>query len=96
MNAEISTDETLEGGEDSAPWKSHPIDIRISLPFLHTRYYFTVVAGRERRPAHRRKEERKDYPIVTLGNAMFALGVTTLFALLGVAIIIARSAIIEY
>jgi len=86
----------LAGKDDPTTWVSHPIDIRISIPFLHTRFYFTIVAGRERRPAHRRQTERQHFPILTFGNALFALGVTTLFTLMGLAILIARSAIIEY
>jgi len=99
MNGDATTephDQTLSDKEDPTTWVSHPIDIRISVPFLHTRYYFTIVAGRERRPAHRRRTERNDFPILTFGNAFFVLGVTTLFTLMGLAFLIARSAIIEY
>ena len=99
MNGDITTethDRLLTGKNDPTSWVSHPIDIRISVPFLHTRFYFTIVAGRERRPAHRRKAERKDFPILTVGNAFFVLGVTTLFTMVGLAFLIARSAIIEY
>jgi len=86
----------LTGKDAPTTWVSHPIDIRISMPLLHTRFYFTIVAGRERRPAHRRRTERKNFPILTFGNAFFVLGVTTLLTLVGLAILIARSAIIEY
>lgn len=100
MNGKASSEPqrpTLTGTrEDPTTWVSHPIDIRISVPFLHTRFYFTVVAGRERRPTHRRRTERKVFPILTFGNVFFVLGVTTLFTLMGLAVLIARSAIIEY
>jgi len=99
MNGKIASDDQdqrLTGQKNPTTWVSHPIDIRISVPFLRTRFYFTIVAGRERRPAHRRRAERKNFPILTFGNAFFALGVTTLFILMGLAILIARSAIIEY
>ncbi len=86
----------FEGRKKPTGWVSHPIDIRLSVPFVRTRYYVTIVAGRERRPAHRRKAERRDYPVLTFGNALFALGVTTMFVLLGLGLLIARSAIIEY
>lgn len=56
------------GKDNPIPWVSHPIDIRISLPFFHTRFYVTVVAGRERRPTHRRKDERRNFPLLTLGS----------------------------
>jgi len=103
MNSEINSDSQrqvlpneLTGKDDPTTWVSHPIDIRISMPLLHTRFYCTIVAGRERRPAHRRLTERKSFPILTFGNAFFVLGVTTLFTLMGLTILIARSAIIEY
>lgn len=98
MNGEISSepqDEMLTGRQNPTTWVSHPIDIRISVPFLHTRFYFTIVAGRERRPSHRRKAERQSYPILTVGNALFAFGVTTLVTFVALSILIARSAIIE-
>lgn len=88
--------DVLTGKDNPTTWVSHPIDIRVSVPFLHTRFYVTLVAGRERRPAHRRRAERAHFPILTFGNALFALGLTTLSALMGLAILIARSAIIEY
>jgi len=84
------------GAALSSGWASHPIDIRFSVPFVHTRFYFTIVAGRERRPAQRRKNERGNFPILTFGNTLFVLGVTTMFTFMGVAVLIARSAIIEY
>lgn len=100
MNADTSSQPqspTLTGNEeDPTTWVSHPIDIRISVPLLHTRFYFTIVAGRERRPAQRRRTERKNFPILTFGNAFFVLGVVTLFTLMGLAFLITRSAIIEY
>jgi len=103
MSSEIRSDpqqqvlqNELTGKDHPTTWVSHPIDIRISMPLLHTRFYFTIVAGRERRPAHRRRTERKSFPILTFGNTFFVLGVTTLFTLIGLAILIARSAIIEY
>lgn len=99
MNREISNDgqtDVLSDDANPTTWVSHPIDIRISIPFFHVRYYFTIVGGRERRPGHRRKAERVHFPIITFGNAFFVLGVATLFSLMAVGLLIARSAIIEY
>ena len=86
----------FRGRKKPTNWVGHPIDIRLSVPFMRARYYLTIVAGRERRPSHRRKTERQDYPVLTFGNALFALGITTMFAVLGLALLIVRSAIIEY
>lgn len=76
-------------------WVTHPIDIRISLPFVHRRFYFTVVAGPERRRPDRLHQDRTMYPLVTAGNVMFSLGVTTLLVIAALALLIAQSAIIE-
>jgi len=98
MNGEASSEPqhtVLSGQQNPATWVSHPVDVRISVPFLHTRFYLTIVAGRERRPSHRRMAERQDCPILTIGNALFAFGLTTLVTLVALSILIARSAIIE-
>lgn len=55
-----------------AEWHpDHVINVRISIPLIFGRYYVTVVAGRERRNADRRKTERRKHPMVTLGNLLF-------------------------
>lgn len=92
---ESADGELLSGDKDPTTWVSHPIDIRLSLPFVGTRFYLTIVAGRERRRPQRRVEDRESYPLATLGNALFTLGIATLFTITAIAILIARSAIIE-
>jgi hypothetical protein len=87
--------DTLSGNKNPTTWVSHPIDIRISLPFLHRRFYFTVVAGQERRHKDRVQADRQTYPLITAGNVMFSLGVATLFTLAALAVLVAHSAIIE-
>lgn len=79
----------------SSAWVAHPIDIRVSIPFVHKRIYFTVVAGQERRRADRLHHDRTTYPLVTAGNVMFSLGVTTLLLIAALSLLIAQSAIIE-
>jgi len=76
-------------------WVTHPIDIRISIPFVHKRFYFTVVAGQERRRPDRLHHDRTTYPLVTAGNVMFSLGVMTLLVIAALSLLIAQSAIIE-
>lgn len=93
--ATLEDGELLSGDEDPTTWVSHPIDIRISLPLLHRRFYFTIVAGQERRRADRRHEDRHSYPLVTAGNVMFTMGVATLFSIVALGLLIAQSAIIE-
>lgn len=96
MSDTLSNEDGLSGGDDPTTWVSHPIDIRLSLPFIASRFYFTIVAGREKRRPDRRLDDRSDYPLMTLGNALFGLGVTTLFMLIGLTLLIMRSSIIEY
>ncbi|MCW8916855.1 MAG: hypothetical protein OQK24_13515 [Magnetovibrio sp.] len=82
--------------KDQKPWTNHPINIRLSLPFLGTRFYCTIVAGRERRPQERRQHERQNHPLITFGNTLFALGLTTMFMFIALVIFVAQSSIIEY
>ena len=99
MSTEFSADgqeDALTGKDNPTTWVSHPIDIRISIPFLHRRYYITLVAGRERRAARRRQEDPQSYTLFTLGNALFALGITTMLTVIGLGILITTSSIIEY
>jgi len=95
--------DTAPGGQDHrfgdiklpSAWVTHPIDIRVSIPFVHKRFYFTVVAGQERRQPDRLHRDRSTYPLVTAGNVMFSLGVTTLLVIAALSLLIAQSAIIE-
>ncbi len=70
------------GGE---PWgNDHPVNIRLSLPLLFTRYYVTIVAGMERRSGERVASEHKKHPLMKLGNlvVMAACGTICGLALL--------------
>jgi len=94
-SSESNQPNPLSGDKDPTAWVSHPIDIRISLPFVHKRFYLTVVAGQERRRKDRLHADRTTYPLVTAGNIMFTLGLTTLFGFAALIMLIAQSAIIE-
>ena len=56
-------------------WKTHPIDIQVSIPFGFGRWYFTLVGGPERRGRERREVERRQHPLFTLGNSLFLFAV---------------------
>ncbi len=43
----------------------HPVNIRLSIPLLSTRY---LIMGRERRSPQRRAAERQKHPLQTKGN----------------------------
>lgn len=77
----------LRSAARSMKWGQHPINIRVSVPTLFSRYYLVVVSGKERRSKGRRGVERARHPIKTWRNALFALclvaGALYLFALLG-------------
>jgi hypothetical protein len=62
------------------PWVDHPVDLRLSLPLPFGRIYLTLLAGRERRSAARRRSER--HPLDSLGNVCFAAGATVMLAAL--------------
>lgn len=87
--------QALSGDKDPVTWSTHPIDIRISLPFMRRRFYFTVVAGQERRRGDRLRQDRAAYPLVKAGNVLFTLGITTLITFAALLALIAQSAIIE-
>ena len=59
--------------EEARPndWRHHPIDIRLSIPTLLSRYYLVVLVGPERRDEARRREERKSHPFFTRNNLWF-------------------------
>lgn len=91
----VDDEDVLSGNKNPTTWVSHPIDIRVSIPLLHRRFYFTVVAGQERRRRERRAADRQAYPLATFGNFFFTLGLATLFMVLALGLLIAQSAIIE-
>lgn len=73
-----------------------PVNIRVSLPVFSRRFYMTVLAGEEKRSAARIAHERHRYPLRTLANVFFFIGLATLFymvALIGLAM---HSAILEF
>lgn len=66
-------------GQVRAWTKDHPVNIRISIPLLFARYYFVIVAGKERRGPERRASERLKHPLLTYGNVIFISALSTLF-----------------
>jgi hypothetical protein len=51
----------------------HPVDIRLTVPLLFGRVYFTFVAGYERRSAERLQTERRLHPLLKVGNILMFL-----------------------
>lgn len=81
--------------EDSA-WKRSPVDIRFTLPFFGRKFYVTVVSGAEKRSPDRRAEERHHYPLRTVANVFFFIGLATLFYMAAVIALALQSAIVEF
>lgn len=77
-------------------WSDHPINIRISVPFLPTRWYVTIVGGPERRASARRRADRVRNPLCTAGNFAFVLLAAILFYGLAAAAMLISSSTIEY
>ena len=73
----------------------HPVNIRLSVPFFSRRFYLTVIAGQERRPAERLKADRSKHPLATRANIVFfsicgivaGLAVITVFQMLSVSLL---------
>jgi len=61
------------------PWKTHPVDIRFTIPLPFGSFYVTVVAGRERRSTARRAVEGQSRKLVRFGNVMFVLATVGVF-----------------
>ena len=50
-----------------------PVNIRLSIPMLHWRFYFVINSGKERRSKPRLTADRRHNPLTTKGNALFVL-----------------------
>lgn len=68
---ENSTASANQAETERAWGRRHPINIRVSIPLIHGRWFFTLIGGPERRNDERRSEERKKHPLLTLGNVIF-------------------------
>ena len=53
----------------------HPVNVRLSIPFLFARFYVTVVAGKERRSRERRTSEYRKHSLMKVGNVLFIVAV---------------------
>ncbi|OFX07572.1 MAG: hypothetical protein A2516_04870 [Alphaproteobacteria bacterium RIFOXYD12_FULL_60_8] len=77
-------------------WKSHPVDIRMSMPWVGRRIFLTIVGGMERRSSDRIKHEKTARPVRTMGNILFILGIAALFYMLAVFGIFFSSNVLEF
>ncbi|MEW5727247.1 MAG: hypothetical protein AB1918_05410 [Pseudomonadota bacterium] len=77
-------------------WKRHPINIRLSFPFVGGRYFITVVGGPEKRGSERLAREHRMFPFRTVGNIMFLLGIGGAFSFATMAMMVVFSGIVEF
>ena len=67
-------------------FKTHPVDIRFSLPLIFKRFYFVLLGGPERRSPERRYLDRQRLPLLKLANLLFLVSLASVGTLLGAAI----------
>lgn len=77
-------------------WKRHPINIRLSFPFVGGRYFITVVGGPEKRSNERLHREHRMFPFRTLGNIMFLLGIGGAFTFAAMFTMMVFSGLVEF
>ncbi|MEE8351918.1 MAG: hypothetical protein V3R37_07005 [Rhodospirillales bacterium] len=77
-------------------WTASPVNIRFTVPFFGKKYYVTIVGGGERRGPERQIKDRNKYPLRTVANVFFFIGLVTLFYLLALFVLALQSAIIEF
>ena len=77
-------------------WNRPPINIRFTIPLLTRRFFFTVVGGEEKRSTERRARDRNRYPLRTLANLFFGLGVAALFYVVVIMGLAVHSSIFEF
>ncbi len=61
---------------DGERWgNDHPVNIRLSIPFLFARCYVTIVAGKERRSRERLASEYRKHSLLKVGNVVAIVAV---------------------
>jgi len=90
--------EAIHEAVNDTSWQHPPVNIRVGFwaPFIRRHFYVTLVAGRDKRDEERRHHERHRYPLRTVANIFFVLGVTTVVFLAGLVALALHSAIVEF
>ena len=86
--------EAIHKAVENPSWKRPPVNIRFTVPFFKSKFYVTVVGGEEKRDAERRAHERHNYPLRTVANVFFFIGLGTLFYMLAVFFLALQSAVV--
>ena len=71
LRDDAETSEHAYAHSTSREWSGkHPVNLRLTVPFVGGGFYFTLLVGRERRSRERRVEERHKHPLFTTGNVL--------------------------
>ncbi len=84
-----------KAAQDSA-WGQSPVNIRFTIPFFGRKFYITIVSGSEKRSADRRATERNRYPLRTIANVFFFIGLATIFYMAAVVVLALQTALVEF
>ena len=87
--------EAIHEAVENPSWKRPPVNIRLTVPFLKSKFYVTVVGGEENRNAERRAHERHKNPLRTVAIVFFFIGLGTLFYMLAVFFLALQSAVVS-
>ncbi len=87
--------DALHKATTDTSWDRPPVNVRLHIPFFSRRYYVTIVGGEEKRSLERRAHERNHYPLRTVANVFFFIGIITLFYLVSLVGLAFTSAIIK-
>ncbi len=88
--------EAIHQAASDPSWLRPPVNIRVSIPLFARHYYFTIVGGEEKRSSERRARERNRYPLRTVANIFFFLGIIALFYVVAIIGLAMHSAIVEF
>jgi len=79
---------------ETRPWRQHPINIRLTLPWFSRRLFITLIGGVDRRNSERRARDRQAHPLSTRSNVIFlSIVAVGLYAIAGVIAFLAALAI---
>jgi hypothetical protein len=96
----LTTDqkEAIHQTVNGQAWQKPPVNIRVrfAIPFTNRSYYFTLVGGEDQRSLERNASERHHYPLRTMANVFFVLGLVTLFYVVVLLGMVLQSALVEF
>jgi hypothetical protein len=77
------------------PFARPPINLRFTIPFFGKRFYFAMVAGKERRGSERIALERRRHPLGTRANLAFIFIMAMVLYMLTLGMFLVYAAVVE-